>query len=219
MGNMKPTLTAQLTAELLGTFFLMLTISMVSSHGSSTAFIAPLAIGLLLMILVYIGGPISRAHYNPVVSIGLSLAGHSPWRNLLPYLLVQFGGAILAAVVALYIQSGTEHVVQNVAGDGFIAESLWTFLLMYVILQTFSPMYKGKQWDGMGIGMTVATGAWAVGPISGAIFNPAIWVGLSFTGELSWSNWFLYTAAPLLGVLVAILVNWATSKTVDESTT
>ena len=67
--------------------------------------------------------------------------------------------------------------------------------------------------------MTVATGAWAVGPISGAIFNPAIWVGLSFTGELSWSNWFLYTAAPLLGVLVAILVNWATSKTVDESTT
>tara|TARA_Y100000589_G_scaffold329360_1_gene375652 strand:- start:807 stop:1469 length:663 start_codon:yes stop_codon:yes gene_type:complete len=217
MNDTKPTLPAQLATELLGTFFLLLSISMVSSHlTASTAHIAPLPIGLVLMTLVYIGGPISGAHYNPVVTIGLTLTGHSPWRKALPYMLVQFGGALLAAIVAIGIQTDAEQVAKSVATEGFIVESLWTFLLMYVILQVVSPTNRGKPWDGLAIGMTVATGAWAVGPISGAIFNPAVWAGLSFTGELSWNNWFLYIIAPLVGVLAAVLFNWITSMTITD---
>ena len=207
------TLTARLAVEFMGTFFLLLTISMVVVKAADLAIIAPLPIGLVLMVLVYVGGPISGAHYNPAVTIGFSLAGRSPWREALPYIVAQVIGALVAALVAMSFRGQAQNMVEPAIADGFIAEALWTFLLMYVILQVTSKRNVGNQWYGMVIGMTVAGGAWAVGPLSGAVFNPAVWAGLSLAGKLAWNDWLLYILAPLAGVIVAVGVDWITSQT------
>ena len=207
------TLLARLVVEFLGTFFLLLTISMVVVKAADLSIIAPLPIGLVLMVLVYAGGPISGAHYNPAVTIGFSLAGRSPWREALPYIVAQVIGALVAALVAMSLRGQAHHMVEPVVADGFIAEALWTFLLMFVILQVTSKRNAGNQWFGLAIGMTVAGGAWAVGPLSGAVFNPAVWAGLALAGKLAWNDWLLYILAPLAGVIVAVGVDWVTSRT------
>jgi aquaporin Z len=84
------------------------------------------------------------------------------------------------------------------------AEGLFTFALVWVILQVTSPRQKGNGWYGLAIGFTVGAGAYAVGAVSGAAFNPAVWISLACTGKLAWSTWWLYLIGEGLGVLLAV---------------
>ncbi|MCH2134781.1 MAG: aquaporin family protein [Phycisphaerales bacterium] len=211
--NPVPTLPARLAVEFVGTFFLLLTITMVVVKAADLSIIAPLPIGLVLIALVYAGGPISGAHYNPAVTVGFSLSGRFPWREAIPYIAAQCAGSLSAALVAMSFRGQAETMVEPAIADGFVAEAIWTFLLMFVILQVTAPRNAGNQWFGVAIGMTVAAGAWAVGPTSGAVFNPAVWAGLSLAGKLAWMDWWLYILAPLAGVIVAVGVDVITSRT------
>ena len=85
-------------AEFIGTFFLVLTVGC-TGIGAGSGVIAPLAIGAALMVMVFAGGHISGAHYNPAVAVGISILGLSSWSNLWIYLLANFAGAVVAAVV------------------------------------------------------------------------------------------------------------------------
>ena len=209
----QPSLAARVTVEFLGTFFLLLTISMVVSQGQEMATNAPLAIGVVLLSLVYAGGPISGAHYNPAVTICLCLTGRSRWCDAIPYFMAQIIGAMSAALLAMSFQEESANMVDPEATVGFVAEAIWTFLLVFVILQVTSARQKDNQWFGMAIGMTVAGGAWALGPTSGAVFNPAVWSGLALEGKLPWDHWWLYVFAPITGGLVAVGFNMVTSLT------
>lgn len=197
------TLVAKLFAEFLGTFFLVLTISMVVVQAADLSIVAPLAIGLTLTALVYAFGPISGAHFNPAVTIGLYLAGRHPKAQVAPYLLAECVGGLAAAVLALYLRGEAQEMVSPAAGAGFVAEAVWTFLLVCVILQITSARNGGNQWFGIVVGTTVAGGAYVMGSVSGAAFNPAVWLGLAVEGKLGWDHWWIYILAPITGCVLA----------------
>ncbi|MFP3939370.1 MAG: MIP/aquaporin family protein [Thermoanaerobaculia bacterium] len=190
--------------ELIGTFFLVLTIGLTTVQGTA---MAPLAIGSVLMVMVYMGGHISGGHYNPAVTFGAWLAGKAEARDLAPYWLAQLLGGFLAALTARGLANGTFAPAPGAevgVWGTFWAEILFTFALVLVVLTTAaSPATEGNSYFGLAIGFTVMVGAWAVGPISGAAFNPAVAVGPTTlhaaAGEGGWGWLWIYLVAPLAG--------------------
>ena len=90
--------------ELVGTFFLVFAVGMTAVSGTA---MAPLAIGSMLMVMVYMGGHVSGAHYNPSISVALMLRGALDSKDLVPYILSQILGAVLAALVVMVITGST----------------------------------------------------------------------------------------------------------------
>jgi len=169
----------KLLAEFIGTFFLVLTIGLAVA-GAPAGF-APLAIGSVLMVLVYAGGHISGAHYNPAVTLGLWMRGATPAREVGPYMGAQVVGAFVAAHV-IPLVTGEALAVAPAAdaslGVVFLLELLFTFALVYVVLNVATAKANaGNSYFGLAIGFTVLAGAYAAGPVSGGAFNPAVALG------------------------------------------
>ena len=200
----------KLVVEAIGTFFLLLTIAMlvIGVHGQSpnAGLVIPIGIGVTLTALVFAFGPISGAHFNPAVTIGLYLAGRCPKAHVAPYLVAECIGAAAAAIVALQLRSVPEAAFEPAHAAGFAAEAIWTFLLVCVILQITSKRNSNNQWFGIVVGATVGGGAYVMGPDSGAAFNPAVYLGLALDGVLAWSDWWIYIGGPILGGCVAAAV-------------
>ena len=195
-------------AEFIGTFFLVLTIGC-TVIGAGAAVIAPLAIGAALMVMVFAGGHISGGHYNPAVTLGVLIRGKVKATDAVPYIIAQIAGAAVAAlIVGKCLRAGvavtpmTPHV-----GAALLAEFLFTFALVYVVLNAATAEgTSGNSFYGLAIGMTVMTGAFAVGDISGGAFNPAVAVGISMLGLSSWSNIWIYLLAEFGAAIVAAIV-------------
>jgi aquaporin Z len=192
------------TAEFIGAFFLVLTIGC-TGIATGPGVIPPLAIGSALMVMVYAGGHISGAHYNPAVTLGVFVRGRLPARDIVPYIVSQIAGAAAAAAAVLFFKTGeivTPFVPSLVPAFG--AEFLFTFALVYVVLNVATaPANAGNSYFGLAIGFTVLAGAFAVGDISGGAFNPAVAVGAMTMGMLPWSYLWLYLAAELLAAAAA----------------
>ncbi len=197
--------------ELIGTFFLVLTIGLTTVQGAA---MAPLAIGSVLMVMVYMGGHISGAHYNPAATLGVFLVGRTTIRELIAYWVSQLAGAFLAALVVRGVVGETFAPVPgpDVGTWGMVwAEVLFTFALVLVILNVaVSSATEGNSYFGLAIGFTVMVGAWAVGPVSGAAFNPAVGVGPTLlhatAGDGSFDWLWVYLGAPLAGGVLAAVV-------------
>ena len=186
--------------ELIGTFFLVLTIgSTVIGSGPTT--IAPLAIGAVLMVMIFAGGHVSGAHYNPAVTLGVWLRGRCPSADVVPYMIAQAVGALLAAGAIKFLKAGAAVPSLNAApGPALLAEFLFTFALVYVVLNVAtSQATSGNTFYGLAIGMTVMAGAFAVGAISGGAFNPAVAIGIMAMGIVPWSSIWIYLVANFLG--------------------
>src|SRR5438270_4144271 len=195
-------------AEFIGTFFLVLTIGC-TGVGAGAGVIAPLAIGAALMIMVYAGGHISGAHYNPAVTVGVLLRGKVNVADVVPYMAAQFVAAAIAAVVVTkFLRAGVPvTAILPKTGPALFAEFLFTFALVYVVLNTATAEgTSGNSFYGLAIGMTVMTGAFAVGDISGGAFNPAVALGITLLGISSWHNIWMYLVADLVGGAVAALI-------------
>ena len=193
--------------EFIGTFFLVLTIGC-TGIAAGPGVIAPLAIGAVLMVMIYAGGHVSGAHYNPAVTTGVFLRGRLPAADVVPYISAQLLGAAAAAGVVLFFKTAPPaSPFYPVIGAGFAAEFLFTFALAYVVLNTATAKAtSGNSYFGLAIGFTVLAGAFAVGDVSGGAFNPAVAVGASIMGLLPWSSIWLYVVADLLGGAAAALV-------------
>jgi aquaporin Z len=195
-------------AEFIGTFFLVLTIGC-TGIGAGAGVIAPLAIGAALMVMVFAGGHISGAHYNPAVTIGVLIRGKVKAADVVPYMIAQLAGAAVAAlVVGKFLRAGI--VVTPITpkiGPALLAEFLFTFALVYVVLNAATAEgTSGNSFYGLAIGMTVMTGAFAVGDISGGAFNPAVALGISLLGISSWNNIWIYLLADFTAAVVAAFV-------------
>lgn len=193
-------------AEFIGTFFLVLTIGCTVIPGAAGV-IPPVAIGAALMVMIFAGGHISGAHFNPAVTLAVFIRGRCDAKDVIPYWIAQIAAAIAAAVVAVWLvgKSGTPMVISNVPA-AFVAEFLFTFALAYVVVNTATA--KGtanNSFYGLAIGMTVMTGAFAVGGISGGAFNPAVAVGIAVMKLVDFSQIWLHIVADLAGGLVAAL--------------
>ena len=193
-------------AEFIGTFFLVLTIGC-TVIGGGAGVIPPLAIGAALMVMIYAGGHISGAHYNPAVTLGVLIRGKLNVGDAVPYILAQLAGAALATVAVKFFRHAdvTASVLQ--VGPALLAEFLFTFALVYVVLNAATAEgTSGNSFYGLAIGMTVMTGAFAVGDISGGAFNPAVALGISMLGLSSWNNIWIFLVANFSAAIVAAIV-------------
>lgn len=193
--------------EAVGTFFLVLTVGM-TAIDPGAGFFAPLAIGAALAVMIFAGGHLSGGHFNPAVSLGAWLRGSLAAADLPGYLVAQVAGGVLGALVTIYLRGEAMEVatLSPAVGPALVAEFLFTFALVWVVLNVATAMgTKGNSFYGLAIGFTVMAGAYAVGNISGGAFNPAVAIGISMLGAVSWSAFWIFLVANFGGGLVAAL--------------
>lgn len=196
--------------EFIGTFFLVLTVGLTGN---------PLAIGAVLVAMVYMGGYISGGHYNPAVTLGVWLQ-----RKISPtqagwYMGVQLLGALVAAGAYQVVQ-GNKMAVQPAdnagMGAAMLIEFIFTFALVSVVLHTaVNNKTKGNDYYGLAIGFILMVGAFAGGHISGGAFNPAVGLGPNLydisTLSAHWSEVWLYLVGPFAGGALASLLFTSTA--------
>lgn len=191
--------------EFIGTFFLVLT---VGCTVLGEVPVAPLAIGAVLMVMVYAGGHVSGGHYNPAVTLAVLIRGRIAPSAAAGYWIAQVAAGALAARTAKYLVNPGPVAALSPTGRGIgtalVAEALFTFALAYVVLNVAtSRAHPGNHFYGLAIGFTVAAWAFAVGGISGGAFNPAVAVGAATMGLFAWSKIWIWLLADLAGGALA----------------
>ena len=198
--------------EFLGTFFLVLIIGLSQN---------PVAIGLGLAVLVYMGAHISGAHYNPIVSLAMLINDQIELKEFSFYLASQLLGSLVATYFIMLLGNDFEVISNtNDISSFFVAEILFTFLLVFVILNVaLNKKLEGNQFYGLAIGLTVTAGAFAVGNISGAVFNPAVSFGPSLFSfidpqvvgaNISSSDFFIYYL--ISGIIGSVIASYLYKK-------
>jgi aquaporin Z len=187
--------------EFIGTFFLVMGAALGGGIGAALA----------LMIMVYAGGHISGAHYNPAVSLAVYIRGKMSMGDMFGYWMSQVAGALLAAIVVsnIFGMTGTSDCAMAEGGvtSGLLAEILGTFALAYVVLNVATAKgNSGNSFYGLAIGGTVLAMAIAVGKFSGGAFNPAVAIGLSLQKTFCWSQIWIYLVGGFGGAILAGLV-------------
>jgi aquaporin Z len=197
--------------ELIGTFFLVLTIGACVVNPNAGV-IAPLAIGSVLTAMIFAGGHISGAHYNPAVTLAVVIRGRLSFADVPGYLIAQLLGAALAASAVFYLK-GPNRPLADAGGPIYglgqiaLAEFLYTFALAYVILNVATAKANANNsFYGLAIGFTVGAGAFAVGAISGGAFNPAVATACLIMGLIPGGNFLVYIAAQLAAGALAGVV-------------
>jgi aquaporin Z len=185
--------------EFIGTFFLVLIIGLTGN---------PLAIGAALMVMIYAGGHISGAHYNPAVTLAVLIRGKILLQEALPYMAFQIAGALVAALVVGIYKGAPAEAAQNLdVTKALVAEVLGTFALAYVVLNVATAKANaGNSYYGLAIGFTVLAMAFAFGEHSGGAFNPAVAVGASVMKAFAWKNIWIYLVGCFGGAALAAIV-------------
>ena len=158
----------QYLMEFIGTMFLVLVIGLNSN---------PIAVGAILIAMVYIGWHISGAHYNPAITLAVWIRGKIDIKNAVAYIFAQLLGAFAASIVFYLIQERTFAPAPTVGVEiwkSILLELLFTFALCSVFLElATSERLKGNYIYGLAIGFTFLGGIYAIGGISGGVLNPA----------------------------------------------
>jgi MIP family channel proteins len=213
---MTPTLRQCLLSEVLGTAFLLIfgTGAVVvdeQAHNIGHGGVAA-AFGLIVLIIIQGLGHVSGAHVNPAVTIGFWAAGRFPGSRVLPYILAQLVGALLGSVAVWLLAAPGSALGATLPAHGvaqaFGVEVGLTFWLMLIILRVTSSYYE----QGLLVGLTISATVWLEalvgGPLSGASMNPARSLAPALLSGNLTAAW-VYVAAPVAGVLLAVLANRA----------
>ena len=196
--------------EFIGTMFLVLIVGVAAFAGTAGA-MAPLAIGTILMVMVYAGGHISGAHYNPAVTLAVLIRGKIDMGGAITYWIAQIGGTLAAWAIATFIfdVEGTGTSAVKSVGQGLAAELLGTFALAYVVLNTATAKAtNGNSFYGLAIGFTVMAFAFTFGGFSGAAYNPSVAIGACLMKGFLWADIWIYLVGSLVGgALAAIIFN------------
>ena len=190
----------RLVAEFIGTFFLVLTVCIATSPKHGAGALAPIAIGSVLMVMVFAGGHISGGHYNPAVSTAVLIRGKLGLTDWFRYVTVQLTAAAAGGLLARALDGPGHAFALGGTWKILAVEFIFTFALAYVVLNVAtSKATDGNSYFGLAIGFTVVAGAFAVGGISGGAFNPAVALGASLLGTFTWDHYWIYVIATLLG--------------------
>jgi aquaporin Z len=181
-----------------------------------------LAFGLAVTAMAYSIGPVSGAHLNPAVTLGVWFAGRMETKEVLPYMLAQVMGATLGALFIYIValgqvrgydiaasglgQNSWDPVEGYSALSAFLIEVVATFVFVTVILGVTHPRHE-TMFAGLVIGLTLAILHFAFIPVSGNSLNPARSIGPAlFAGGAAIAQIWLYVVAPLIGGALAGLV-------------
>jgi aquaporin NIP len=198
-------------SEFLGTFALVfagtgaIIINQVS-HGAITHVGVALTFGLIILAMIYTFGDVSGAHFNPAVTIGFWIARRFEGALVLPYIISQVGGALLASGLLRFLFPANETLGATLpAGSeiqSFILEFVLTFFLMLVILNVSTGAKEKGVTAGIAIGSIIGLEAMFAGPICGASMNPARSLAPALVSG-HFEHLWLYIAAPILGAVSA----------------
>lgn len=162
--------------------------------------------GLIVMAMIYAIGNISGAHLNPAVTLGFFFAKRLNAGAVLPYILSQCAGALVAGFLLKWLfpdhQSLGATSLNVTVGTGLVLEILFTFLLMLVILNVSTGHKETGMMAGVAVGGTVALVALMGGPLTGASMNPARSLGPAIASANATHLW-VYLAGPLIGAFLA----------------
>jgi MIP family channel proteins len=202
-------------AEGLGTFILVFAGTgavMVDQMGDGTIthLGISLVFGAVVAALIYALGHISQAHFNPAVTLAFWTSGFFPTRLVIPYILAQCLGAILASMTLLLSLGrignlGATLPLEGNWGQALLLETILTFILMLVILGSGLDRRAHIGFAGIAIGLTVALEAIFMGPVTGASMNPARSLGPALVAGI-WEHHWVYWIAPILGAQLAVRV-------------
>lgn len=195
----------KLAVEFIGMFLFVFTVGMATeSANHSGAVLAPIAIGSLLMVMVFAGGHVSGGHYNPAVSTAVFLRGKIKANEYGAYVVTQFVAAVLAGLLVTAVGGKETAGVTAATGKMLVVEFLFTFALAYVVLNVATAKgTEGNSFYGLAIGFVVIVGAISVGWVSGGAFNPAIALGATVLGAFPWSHIWIYLLADFAGAAAA----------------
>ncbi|MHC4391898.1 MAG: MIP/aquaporin family protein [Planctomycetota bacterium] len=213
--------------EFIGTFFLVLAIALSGGAGP----LQPIAIGLMLAVMIYAGGHVSGAHYNPAVTVAVLIRGKIEPAHVPGYIIAQVAGSTAAAAIACFVVGKNGFAGPLPAAGASLAqagvmEGLCTFALALVVLNTATaPKMSGNHIYGLAIGLTVTAGAYISGGISGGCLNPAVYFGPSIFQSIkeldpmitaaakvtsvevgAFKHSILYAAGPIAGGVLAAVV-------------
>jgi aquaporin Z len=203
----------KIAAEFLGTFTLVfagtgaIVINEVTSGAISHVGVA-ITFGLVVMAMIYAVGDVSGAHLNPAVTLGFFAARRLEGRLVLPYVLSQIGGALLASLTLRLLFTENEFLGATFPYSSslqcFVLEVILTFILMFVILGVSTGAQEKGITAGIAVGAVVGLEALFAGPISGASMNPARSLAPALV-SLHFHSLWIYLTAPALGALFAVL--------------
>jgi aquaporin Z len=224
--KLKTIVMKKLTAEFIGTFWLVL-------GGCGSAVLAAafpgvgiglvgvsLAFGLTVLTIAYSLGHISGAHLNPAVSIGLWMGGRFPGKDLFPYIIAQILGGLAAAGVLYIIATGNGSPIGNFAANGYgehspggysllsalVTEVVMTFMFLIVILGATDEKAP-KGFAGLAIGLALTLIHLISIPVTNTSVNPARSISQAlFVGGWAIEQLWLFILAPIAGALLAGLV-------------
>ena len=201
-----------MAAEAFGTFALVFAgtgaiVVNETSGGAITHVGVAVTFGLIVLAMIYAIGDVSGCHLNPAVTMGFYVARRFEGRMVIPYLLSQSAGAILASITLRLMFPASITLGATNPADGamqsFVMELLLTLILMFVILSvSFGAKEKGLL-AGVAIGAVIALEAMFAGPVSGASMNPARSLAPALVA-MRLDNLWIYLVAPIMGAVASV---------------
>jgi aquaporin Z len=199
----------KLAAEVLGTYVLVLggtaaIVAAAAGGAPSNILIVAFAFGLSLMAGLYAFGEVSGGHYNPAVSLAMTLDGRMDPVSMIGYWVAQIVGATLASLTLL-IATNTETIAGTMttfaegveAWEAFLFEMVFTAIFLAVILKVTTSANSAKT-AFLGIGLTLTMIHLVLIPFTGTSVNPARSLGPGIVGGV-WADQWVYWVAPLVG--------------------
>lgn len=202
-------------AEAIGTFVLVFAgtgavIVNEISQGVITHIGVSFVFGAVVAALIYSVGHISGAHFNPAVTLAFWTSGFFPRRRVLPYIIGQLIGAVIASELLLMSFGKVGNLGATLPLNGnwlqsLVLETVLTFILMFVIFGSGLDKRAPSGFAGVAIGLTIFMEAACMGPITGASMNPARSFAPALVASI-WQHQWIYWVAPILGAQIAVIV-------------
>jgi len=217
-------------AEFVGTFALIFfgggSVILAKGGGLDLVGVA-LAHGLVIAIMVSQMGHLSGGLFNPAIQVGLWVTGKMPTGRSVAYIAAQLAGAVVAGLLLKFLVpeqafavggAGATGLASDITSSkGILLEAVGTFFLVWAVFATAvddrGPFGKTA---GFTIGLTISFGILAIGPWTGAAFNPARWFGPAVAAALTdglsdgaWKDWWVWIVGPVAGGIIAAVGYWA----------